>query len=115
LHLARERSRFLLLKTIEEFELRCRARGDFFDFVLAEDIRTEYLIAVERDRDGSTGVVHHLYSFVGRSPGRVSHVCLGAQFDRQAPRAEVCLDQSIDCLVPWPIDFGIWHQSEAEA
>src|SRR4051794_15901488 len=44
LHLVGERSRVLLLKAIEEFELRSRTRSDFFDFVLAENVRAEYLI-----------------------------------------------------------------------
>lgn len=81
LHLAGERSGVLLLKAIYEFELRCRTRGDFLDFVLAEDVRAEYLIAVERDRGCCTSFVHDLHGLVSRSAGRVTHVRFRAQLD----------------------------------
>jgi len=115
LHFVGERSSVLLLKAIEKFELRGRTRGDFFDFVLAEDVRTEYLIAVERDRDGRTSFVHHLYSLVGRSLGRVSHVGLCANFDPEPPVSKIRFDQSVDSPMPLRICLLVWHESEAEA
>ncbi|HEX3594476.1 MAG TPA: hypothetical protein VHU80_05220 [Polyangiaceae bacterium] len=64
----------MFLKTVKQRELRGRARCDVLDLVLAEDVRAEVEIAVERDRNSDTLVVDNLHRLVRGAPRRVEHV-----------------------------------------
>src|SRR5215471_831705 len=46
--------RLLFLKAVEKLQLGRRIRCDLLDLVLAKNVCTEYLIAIERNRDSCT-------------------------------------------------------------
>ena len=107
--------RLLLLKAIEKLQLGFRARCDLFDFVLAEDVGREYLIAIKGDGDGGSHFVQDLNGFLSTAASCVSHICLGAEFDLESAASQVGFHQSVDCTVPLRIRLWIRHESKAEA
>ncbi len=112
---ARNGDGFLFLKTVEQVELRCWARGNLFDLILAEDIRAENLVAIERDRHRCSCLVQNLNALVGCTPGCVTHVCLRSNRDADATVSEVRRYQGIDGPVSLWACFGVGHESKPEA
>lgn len=92
-----------------------RAGCDLLNLVLAENVRTEYLIAIKGNGDGRSYLVEHLNSVVSTPASGIFHVRLGSEFDVEASVSQIRLDQTVDHTVPLQIRLGVWHKAKAEA
>ena len=83
---------FAFLKAVEKLQLGRRTRCNLFDFILAENIRAEYLIAIEGNRNGCPHFVQNLDTLVSATAGRIAHIRFGAKFDMETPISEIRFD-----------------------
>ena len=95
--------RLAFFKAVEKLQLGRGTRCDLFDLVLAKNVRAEYLIAIERNRNSCTYFVQDLDSFVSTTAGCIPHIRLRAEFDPELPVSKIRFDQSVDGPIPLSI------------
>jgi hypothetical protein len=79
-------------KAIEKLQLGRRTRCDLFDFILAENISTDYLIATQRNRNSCSYFVQNFDTLVSATAGRIPHSRLRAKFDLEPPVSKIRFD-----------------------
>jgi hypothetical protein len=79
-------------KAIEKLQLGRGAGCDLFDFILAENICTEYLIAIQRNRNSCSYFVQNFDTLVSATAGRITHGRLRTKFDLEPPVSKICFD-----------------------
>ncbi len=109
------RYRFVFFKPNKELQLGGWAGCDLLNFVLAENVRADYLIAIKGNGHGRSHFIKYLDRVVGTPASCVLHVRLGPKFDAESATCQIGLDQTIDCAGPLRIHFSFWQQAETKA
>ena len=115
LQFAVNRYRFVFFKPIKELQLGGWAGCDLLNFVLAENVGAEYLIAIKGNGNGRSHFIKYLDRVVGTPASCILHVRLGPEFDAEPSVSQICFHQTVYRTVPLQIRFGVGHQAEAEA
>jgi hypothetical protein len=88
---------------------------DLLNFVLAENVRAKYLIAIKGNGHGRSHFIKYLDRVVGTPAGCILHVRLGPEFDAESSVSQIRFYQTVDRTVPLRIRFGVWSRRLASA